>query len=103
MSTYSALCDVPVEALDFLINLLRRHYRTHDHRSTQRGGTARTQATLVLRSFGDTTRVACLSRDHRLWQATAYRYTKALTCSPPKPPPPQPEALTRRRTESCPT
>lgn len=54
MSTYSALCDVPVEALDFLINLLRRHYRTHDHRSTQRGGTARTQATLVLRSFGDT-------------------------------------------------
>lgn len=102
MSTYSAHCDVPVETLDFLINLLRRHHRTHDHRSTQRGGTGRTQATLVLCWFGDTTRVTGLGRDHRLWQATAYRYTKALTCSPPKPPALH-EALTRRRTASCPT
>lgn len=101
MSTYSALCDVPVETLDLLTDLLRRHHRTYDHRSTQQGGTGRTQATLVLRWFGDTTRGAGLGRDHRNWQAIACRYTKALTCSPPKPPALH-EALTRRRTASCP-
>lgn len=74
MFTYSATCNVPIETLDYLTGLLRRHRRTHDLRPEQRAGTARTQAKLVLRWFRDHTRVANLGRDHGLSQATAYRY-----------------------------
>ena len=44
MFTYSAICDVPIETLDYLTGLLHRHRRTHDLRPFQRAGTARTQA-----------------------------------------------------------
>lgn len=74
MFTYSAICDVPVETLDFLTGLLHRHRKNHDRRPAQRAGTARTQAKLVLRWFRDNTRVTRLGRDHGLSQATAYRY-----------------------------
>lgn len=74
MFTYSAICDVPIETLDYLTGLLHRHRRTHDLRPFQRAGTARTQAKLVLRWFRDNTRVINLGRDHGLSQATAYRY-----------------------------
>lgn len=74
MFAYSAICDVPVETLDFLTGLLHRHRRAHDRRPFQRAGTARTQAKLVLRWFRDNTRVTSLGRDHGLSQATAYRY-----------------------------
>ncbi len=72
--TYSAICDVPTETLDYLTRLLHRHRKACDRRPEQRAGTARTQAKLVLRWFRDNTRVANLGRDHGLSQATAYRY-----------------------------
>ncbi|PLC10759.1 hypothetical protein AUQ48_17055 [Kocuria flava] len=74
MFTYSAICDVPIETLDFLATLLHRHRKTHDRRPAQRAGTARTQAKLVLRWYRDSTRVVALGHDHGLSQATAYRY-----------------------------
>lgn len=74
MFTYSAICDVPVETLDFLTGLLHRHRKTHDLRPFQRAGTSRTQAKLMLRWYRDGSRVANLAADHGLSQATAYRY-----------------------------
>jgi len=40
--TYSAICDVPIETLDFLTGLLHRHRKAHDRRPAQRASTART-------------------------------------------------------------
>ena len=74
MFTYSAICDVPAETLQFLTSLLHRHRKAHDLRPAQRAGTSRTQAKLVLRWYRDATRIADLGRDHGLSQATAYRY-----------------------------
>ncbi len=74
MFTYSAICDVPAEIIDFLTGLLHRHRMTHDRRPFQRAGTARTKAKLVLRWYRDGTRLASSARSHGLSQATAYRY-----------------------------
>lgn len=74
MFTYSAICDVPVDTLNWLTGLLHRHRRAHDARPEQRAGTPRTQAKLLLRWYRDGVRVVDLGRDHGVSQATAYRY-----------------------------
>lgn len=74
MFTYSAICDVPTETLDWLTHLLHRHRKVHDLRPFQRAGTVRAQAQLVLRWYRDGARVTNLAADHGLSQATAYRY-----------------------------
>ncbi|GAA4694120.1 hypothetical protein GCM10025781_09540 [Kocuria gwangalliensis] len=51
MFNYSAICDVPVETLEFLTGLLHRHRTTHDRRPAQRAGTVGTQAKLMLQQF----------------------------------------------------
>ena len=62
------------ETLDYPANLLHRHRKVPDRRSAQRVATARTQAKLILGWYRDGTRVAGLGSDHRLSQATTYRY-----------------------------
>lgn len=70
----SAICDVPIETLDHLPNLLHLHRKAHDARPHQQAGTAQTQAKLALRWYRDAARIIDLARNCRLSQAPAYRY-----------------------------
>lgn len=74
MFAYSAICDVPEETLLHVTALLRAHRRRTGTRPGRRAGTARTQATLVLRWFRDAAAMRILAAEAGMPISTSYRY-----------------------------
>ncbi|HYB35299.1 MAG TPA: transposase family protein [Mycobacterium sp.] len=74
MFTSSAICDVPEETLLHVTALLRGHRREIGTRKGRRAGSARTQAKLALRWFGDDAPIRLLAAEAGLPISTSYRY-----------------------------
>ncbi len=74
MFTYSAICDVPEEALLHVTALLHAHRRAIGTRTGVRAATERTQAKLVLRWYRDDAAMRILAAEAGLPISTGYRY-----------------------------
>jgi hypothetical protein len=71
--TYSAICDVPMETLNYVTALLTSHRHQIGTRVGRRATTPRTQAKLVLRWFRDDAPVRTLAAEAQISIPTAYR------------------------------
>ncbi|MGW9556897.1 IS5/IS1182 family transposase [Nocardiopsis sp. NPDC055551] len=76
---YSAILDVPREAVLFLSRLLPAERKLRGTRNRTRALTCFHQAVMALRHFPEGTGPATLARDHGIGRSTGYRYIDQAT------------------------